>query len=394
MANKRLVEIGSGAGFYQGYVRLVGNTNHVKTVSIQIRTGTSNTSQGSLIYETPQLHQYTAGNLLVDGGTRIYSSSQTANMPIAFTYSGSSALSVYIRAQADTGLDYLGTSEARFLKFGTTDPIFSFASQNGVATSTAFYSNTQVVGGFQGTKTVSISNTSFTRFKIDGGSFGTSNQNISNGSYINVEITSASTTSTTRSSIVTIGDSTDDFSVTTGSGGGGGGGGGGGFGGGCFVEGTPVVMANGSLKNIEDVTAGESVKSFGHSSLSLDENAWKTWTATEIANGSFGTSTVQTVTSAHEYTHYYWVNYNLKVTNEHPMLAFKDNVFKFVEISDLLVGDFLVREDGTLEEVFAKPKVTVNCITHNMDVEDQDTYVVKGGNGVGYIAHNSPAIKE
>ena len=53
-----------------------------------------------------------------------YTHLQTANMPIAFTYSGSSALSVYIRAQADTGLDYLGTSEARFLKFGTTDPIF------------------------------------------------------------------------------------------------------------------------------------------------------------------------------------------------------------------------------------------------------------------------------
>ena len=127
--------------------------------------------------------------------------------------------------------------------------------------------------------------------------------------------------------------------------------------------------------------------------MSLDENAWKTWTTTEIANGSFGTSTVQTVTNAHEYTHYYWVNYNLKVTNEHPMLVFKDNVFKFVEISDLLVGDFSVREDETLEEVFGKPKVTVNCITHNMDVEDQDTYVVKGGNGVGYIAHNG-AIKE
>ena len=99
-------------------------------------------------------------------------------------------MSVYIRAQADTGLDYLGTSEARFLKFGTTDPIFSFANQSGVSTSAAF-SNTQVVGGFQGTKTVSISNTSFTRFKIDGGSFGTSNQNISNGSFINVEITSS-----------------------------------------------------------------------------------------------------------------------------------------------------------------------------------------------------------
>ena len=153
-------------------------------------------------------------------------------------------------------------------------------------------------------------------------------------------------------------------------------------------------MADGSLKAIEDVTAGESVKSFRHSTLSLDEDAWKTWTTSEIGSGSFGTSNVVTVTNPHEYTHYYWLNYNLKVTNEHPMLAFKDSVFKFVEVSDILVGDSLVREDGTLEEVFAKPKVTVNCITHNMDVEDDDTYVVRGGNGTGYIAHNPPGIKE
>ena len=102
-------------------------------------------------------------------------------------------------------------------------------------------------------------------------------------------------------------------------------------------------MADGTTKAIEDVTAGESVKSFRHSSLSLDENAWKTWTTTEIANGSFGTSTVVDCNKPHEHTHYYWINYNLKVTNEHPMLAFKDNVFKFVESLDLLVGDFLFR---------------------------------------------------
>ena len=388
MANKRLIEIGSGAGFYQGYVRLVGNTDHVKTVSIQVRTGTSNTSQGTLVYETPQLHQYTAGNLLHDGGTRIYSSAQTANMPIAFSYSGSSALSVYIRAQADTGLDYLGTCEARFLKFGTTDPVFAFANQAGAALSTAVYSNTQVTGGFAGTKTVNITNTSFTRFKIDNGSFGTANSQIANGSYINVEITSAATNLTTRSTTVTIGNTSQDFNVTTGGTTGGGGLPGGGGGGGCFVQGTPVVMADGTTKAIEDVTAGESVKSFRHSSLSLDENAWETWTASEIANGSFGTSNVVEVTDPHSYTNYYWINYNLKVTNEHPMLSFKNGVFKFVRVEDLVIGDNLVRENGTLEEIFAIPNITEACITHNMDVEDDDTYVVRGGNGTGYIAHN------
>lgn len=70
------------------------------------------------------------------------------------------------------------------------------------------------------------------------------------------------------------------------------------------------------------------------------------------------------------------------------MLAFKDNVFKFVKVEDLRVGDYLVREDGTREEIFAIPNITTTCVTHNMDVEDDDTYVVRGGNNTGYIAHN------
>ena len=378
MDNKHIVSIGTGAGFYQGFVRLTGGTEYVKTISIQARTGSSTASEGTLIYETPRIDQYTAGNI-TEG--RLHSSAQTANMPIAFTYTGSGNVSMFVRAQADSGPDTLGSAEARFIKFGTTDPLFSFANQTGVATSTAFYSNTQVVGGFAGTKTVSITDTSYTRYKIDGGSFGTANSNIANGSYINVEITSASTNATTRSSTITIGESSAGFEVTTTLGAGGGGGG-------CFVEGTPVVMADGSLKAIETVTAGESVKSFSHSSLSLEEDAWITWTTPEIGTGTFGTSTVETVTDAHAHDNYYWINYNLKVTGEHPMLAFKDAVFKFVRAEDLVVGDYLVLEDGTREEIFAMPNVRVACVTHNMDVEDQDTYVVKGGNGNGYIAHN------
>ena len=385
MSNNFVTEVGSGPGFYQGFVRVTGGTHYVKTVSIQIRTGTSTGSQGTLIYETPRIDQYTAGNI---SEARLYANTSpvaSGNMPIAFTYTGSGSVSVFVRAQADTGPDTLGIGEARFIKFGTTDPVFSFANQAGAALSTAIYSNTQVVGGFAGTKTVNISNTSFTRFKIDNGSFGTANAQIANGSYINVEITSASANLTTRETTVLIGRTSEVYSVTTGGTGGGTPPGGGG---GCFVQGTPVVMADGTTKAIEDVTTGESVKSFRHSSLSLDEDAWETWTTSEIANGSFGTSNVTLVTDPHQHTNYYWVNYNLKVTNEHPMLAFKDNVFKFVRVEDLEIGDYLIRENGTREEIFAIPRIYQDCITHNMDVEDDDTYVVRGGNGIGYIAHN------
>jgi len=391
MDNRFVTEVGSGPGFYQGFVRVTGGTHYVKSVSIQIRTGTSTGLEGNLIYETPQLHEYTAGNLKDNNATRLYTNTSpvaSGNMPIAFTYTGSGSVSVFVRAQADTGPDTLGIGEARFIKFGTTDPVYSFANQSGVALNTAFYSNTQVVGGFAGTKTVNISNTSFTRFKIDNGSFGTANSQIANGSYINVEITSSGVNLTQRSSIVSIGESSEVFAITTGGTTGGGDPGDGPGGGGCFVQGTPVVMADGTTKAIEDVNVGESVKSFRHSSFSTGENAWKTWSSSEIGSGSFGTSNVVALTDPHAHTNYYWINYNLKVTNEHPMLAFKDGVFKFVKVEDLAEGDYLIRENGTREEIFAIPHITTSCITHNMDVEDDDTYVVRGGNGTGYIAHN------
>jgi len=392
MQNKFIASIGTGAGFYSGYVRLVGGTNHVKTISIQIRTGTSDGSQGTLVYETPRIDLYTAGNL---PSARLYSSAQTANMPIVFSYTGSSSLAAYVRGQADSATDTISSGEARFIKFGTTDPVYSFANQTGVALSTAVYSNTQVVGGFAGTKTVSISNTSFTRYKIDGGSFGTASQQIANGSYINVEITSAASNQTTRSTDVSIGTSLKTFQVITGGTGGGGDDDDGDDGGddedeeASFVQGTPVVMSDGTTKAIESIAIGDVVKSFKHSSLDASNNdAWKTWTTPEIADGSFGTATVTSITGTKKATEYYWINYNLKVTANHPMVVFKDNVFKFVTVSNIAVGDYIVNEDGTLEEIFANDKVTVNCLAYNFDVETDDTYIVRGGNDRGYIAHN------
>jgi hypothetical protein len=391
MQNKFIASIGTGAGFYSGYVRLVGGTNHVKTISIQIRTGTSDASQGTLVYETPRIDLYTAGNL---PSARLYSSAQTANMPIVFSYTGSSSLAAYVRGQADSATDTISSGEARFIKFGTTDPVYSFANQTGVALSTAVYSNTQVVGGFAGTKTVSISNTSFTRYKIDGGSFGTASQQIANGSYINVEITSAASNQTTRSTDVSIGTSLKTFQVITG--GTSDDGNGDDDNGGdddeeeaSFVQGTPVVMSDGTTKAIESIAVGDVVKSFKHSSLDASNNdAWKTWTTPEIADGSFGTATVTAITGFRNATNYYWLNYNLKVTGNHPMVVFKDNVFKFVNAENIVVGDVIVNEDGTLEDIFANDKVIVNCLTYNFDVETDDTYIIRGGNDRGYIAHN------
>ena len=70
--------VGSGAGFYHGYVRLVGSTNHVKTVSLVY----FDAQTSAIIYNSGTTDK------LPGQVDRFFSSSDSANIPQAFVYSG------------------------------------------------------------------------------------------------------------------------------------------------------------------------------------------------------------------------------------------------------------------------------------------------------------------
>jgi hypothetical protein len=107
---KYITSIGTGAGFYLGHIRMVGGTDHVKTIYFQFRAGTSITSP--LIYQTPT-------TAVMQGHVdRLYSSSDSANLPVSFKYTGTSIVGCFIYAQADSAPDYVGSVDVQFLKFG------------------------------------------------------------------------------------------------------------------------------------------------------------------------------------------------------------------------------------------------------------------------------------
>ena len=107
-AYKLVGSVGSGAGFYHGYVRLVGSTNHVKTVSLVYFDAQNST----IIYNSGTTDK------LPGQVDRFFSSSDSANIPQAFTYTGSNTVNLFVLAQGDSGLDYL-QAEARFYKYST-----------------------------------------------------------------------------------------------------------------------------------------------------------------------------------------------------------------------------------------------------------------------------------
>ena len=163
-----ITSVGSGAGFYQGFIKLTGGTSHVKTMGfyfiessatsgssssfeIDLRTGnfdtklplssSSSATRNHAIYPSPEavptststasVHDSDYGlrpdhfdPLAGEGGgvdsqNRLYSGHQSANMPFMFTYTGTDDVNLFMKAQGDSGTDSC-TVEARFIKFGVS----------------------------------------------------------------------------------------------------------------------------------------------------------------------------------------------------------------------------------------------------------------------------------
>jgi hypothetical protein len=183
--------------------------------------------------------------------------------------------------------------------------------------------------------------------------------------------------------------STGGGSTDTGGGTGGTGGTGGGTGG-CLVYGTTIRLADGSTKNIEDLEIGDILKTVAIDGLdSADENAWKSFSTT-IFNSTESSSTVVGIQKS-QFSYYFLVNGNLKITLEHPMLIQRNGTYLFDRANDVHVGDILFDENGQWIEITSKVRVdeTVNVV--NINVESQDTYFANG-----YLIHNliDPSIEK
>ena len=166
--NTRFIcSVGSGAGFYSGFIKLSGGTSHVKTMgfyfiedtatsgassanevdtrsvefdtklplsstsfatrahaiypsseAVPTSTSTAEGSASSIQYGLrPDHFDASAGEGGVTSDNRLFTGHNTVNMPFMFAYSGTAGVNLFFRAQGDSGTDSC-TVEARFIKFG------------------------------------------------------------------------------------------------------------------------------------------------------------------------------------------------------------------------------------------------------------------------------------
>ncbi len=139
-------------------------------------------------------------------------------------------------------------------------------------------------------------------------------------------------------------------------------------GGGCFLAGTEITMADGTTTVIEEIQAGDVI-------LAFDE-----------ATGEMKPDKVLEVHAPSQWDYYLNVNGDLKLTAEHPVLSGGE----WMEIGKLQVGDTLTRADGTVVPIESIETVHEAVTVYNFAVNPYESYVAGG-----IIVHNKPPkIKE
>ncbi|KKW01415.1 MAG: Cell surface protein [Parcubacteria group bacterium GW2011_GWA2_48_9] len=129
-----------------------------------------------------------------------------------------------------------------------------------------------------------------------------------------------------------------------------------------FLAGTPITMANGSTKPIEDVMIGDAVKAYDVETGTLVENQ---------------------VTQYYEYAAetYLIINGDLKITKLHPVYSHGE----WVEIGKLKVGDSLTNDQGQPLIIDSIQETNEKVNVYNLEVSPDNTYIAWG-----IIVHNKP----
>jgi len=135
---RHVAEIGSGAGFYTGYIRVYKGiyAGQIKNISFLVSDGTFGASSANdvntsvtfsditkitesashAILVTPNL-QYLSGGWI--SNSRLTTGKDSSNIPISFRYTGTGTLNFFIYAEADSNYQLMGGADARFVKFSS-----------------------------------------------------------------------------------------------------------------------------------------------------------------------------------------------------------------------------------------------------------------------------------
>ncbi|MBM3249147.1 MAG: hypothetical protein FJZ10_07010, partial [Candidatus Omnitrophica bacterium] len=141
----------------------------------------------------------------------------------------------------------------------------------------------------------------------------------------------------------------------------------------CFLAGTPILLADGSQKPIEQIKVGDMILAY------------------DVDKNKMIKDKVKAV-SVHDADNYLIVNDELKATPNHPFFS----EGKWVEIGNLKIGDKILKQDGSYQEIKNIKKIKAQEKVYNFEVSAEGGSA-SGGNphtyiANGYVVHNRKII--
>ena len=153
----------------------------------------------------------------------------------------------------------------------------------------------------------------------------------------------------------------------------------------CLTIDSPVTLADGTIVEAGDLNEGDTLKGFSIGGLGTDsDGTFLDWSSNSLSTTPKDV-TIVNLTYSFAARYYDVNNGEVTATSEHPMLV-KDSVsgdYKFKEMFNLVVGDKLVKGDGSEVDITSIDIVQKTTEIVSIDVEEEDTYMVNG-----YITHN------
>ena len=134
----------------------------------------------------------------------------------------------------------------------------------------------------------------------------------------------------------------------------------------CLLEGTRVLGASGSARYIERLEIGDVVRCF------------------DVKAGRIDVTTVTDVVRRHLRGHYYVVNSDLRITNDHPVLRAGPLGAEWVRVEQLCVGDTLGLPDGSIP-VRTLHRVDRPAMTVYLETEAENFLAL--GHDAAYVVH-------
>jgi len=156
----------------------------------------------------------------------------------------------------------------------------------------------------------------------------------------------------------------------------------------CVLKGTLITLEDDITKEIENLKVGEKLLSYSVEGIENTQDKTELGkTKVSSFDGEFSYQLIKNIWK-NNVKKYYKINNSLSITEDHFVMCQRQrqDVYFWIKIDDLMIGDLLFKSDGSFENVHGIEIVEKGKTVYNIQVNSIFAYFAND-----YLVHNGTA---